>query len=268
LSFVRAGTKKKRIEGFKEGATTTMAGYCQPVSEDDPDIGNDANYLVDLGDPLIKDHGINDSYRVMANFLGFFILLLFTAFSVPIVYKYFFIELVLDNREIWIKDSKYETNIIPQKLLNRLNALDMYTCAVFFMIAITYIVSCISTNNFLYSSVGFYMFLFFLISLIVIQYQRIVNPNDFLKHFTDTPTDPLTYPKIEKIENDLGGFIMDNFNYLRKNWVFILIGLIIFSVIYESDTIFSEFSKHIINLYSFIFSINSGECQFPANESD
>jgi hypothetical protein len=121
--------------------------------------------------------------------------MLFAVFATPPGYKYLLLELVLDN-----------DTFDPQMKLNRMAAVDMATCIIAFAFAFAFINFGITNGNTGSLLTGFYVFLFFLTSLIVLQYKRIFNETEYLEQFGVGSS----IPSFKNVRNDLGGLIYDN----------------------------------------------------------
>ena len=186
------------IEGFQEGVTsqkTEMAGYCTPISETDPDATNAATIMLDANSGLVANSAVNTTLTTATNFFGFFILMLFAVFATPPAYKYLLLELVLDN-----------DTFDPQMKLNRMAAVDMATSIIMFSFAFSFINYGITNGSTGSLLIGFYVFLFFLTSLIVLQYRRIFNETEYLEQFGTGSS----IPSFKNVRNDLGGLVFDN----------------------------------------------------------
>ena len=192
------------IEGFQEGVeskntNTQMAGYCTPISETDPDATNAATIMLDANSALAANSTVNTTLTTATNFFGFFVLMLFAVFATPSAYKYLLLDLVLDN-----------DTFDPQMKLNRMAAVDMATCIIAFAFAFAFINFGITNGNTGALLTGFYVFLFFLTSLIVLQYNRIFNETEYLEQFGVGSS----IPSFKNVRNDLGGLIYDNMRQL------------------------------------------------------
>jgi len=192
----------KKIEGFKEGATgdyIDVATYCQPIDEEDPTIGTSADVMIPVDGKVSINKATTSQLSTALNFFGFFILVLFVVMVVPTMYQYFIVLLVLDN--------KYnETPFKAQELLNRLSAVDIVLGFMLFMFSFSLINNGIVNNTPINTVVGFYVFLFFIASFIVLQYQRLFNEGEFLKKFGDVGGPA----NIANINPDIFGLIGDN----------------------------------------------------------
>jgi len=192
----------KKIEGFKEGATSDyidVATYCQPIDEEDPTIGTSADVIIPVDGKVSINKATTSQLSTALNFFGFFILVLFVVMVVPTMYQYFIVLLVLDN-------SYNEIPFKAQELLNRLSAVDIVFGFMLFMFSFSLINNGIVNNKPINTVVGFYVFLFFIASFIVLQYQRLFNEVEFLKKFGD-----LGGPaSITNIKPDIFGLISDN----------------------------------------------------------
>jgi hypothetical protein len=230
--------EEKKIEGFKKGATSDyidVATYCQPIDEEDPTIGTTADVIVPADGKVSINKATTSQLSTALNFFGFFILVLFVVIVVPTMYQYFIILLVLDN--------KYnETPFSSQELLNRLSAVDIVFGFMLFMFSFSLINYGIVNNSPINTVVGFYVFLFFIASFIVLQYQRLFNETEFLKQFVSTG--PVA--SMSNIKPDIFGLIGDNIaqlfikyetnkltgkKELKPQTNFIIVG-VIFAIIY------------------------------------
>lgn len=183
------------VEGFVEGNTTQMAGYCTPISETDPDATNAANIMFEQNSMLVANSTTNATMTTAINFFGFFVLMLFTVFATEPAYRYFLVELVMDNEEF-----------DPQMKLNRMSAVDMATSIIMFSFAFAFINFGIVKGETGSLLTGFYIFMFFLTSLIVLQYKRIFNETEFLEQFGTGSN----MPSFKNVRNDIGGLLADN----------------------------------------------------------
>jgi hypothetical protein len=187
------------IEGFQEGVTsgsvTQMAGYCTPISETDPDATNAATIMLSANSELAANSAVNTTLTTATNFFGFFLLMLFAAFATQPGYRFLLLELVLDNETF---DS--------QMKLNRMSAVDMATSIIMFSFSFAFINYGISHGNTSSLLLGFYVFIFFLTSLIVLQYRRIFNETEYLEQFGTGSS----MPSFKNVRNDLGGLVYDN----------------------------------------------------------
>jgi hypothetical protein len=111
------------------------------------------------------------------------------------------VELIHDNEDF-----------SAQRKLNRSNAADVYTGALLFGFAIAFINYGIINNKPLATIIGFYIFVFFMASVIVLQYQRIFDPATYLNQFT---TKGVT-PSFDNVEMDWGLFSDNIFNLFFK----------------------------------------------------
>jgi hypothetical protein len=175
----------------------TVAGYCQPIDETDPDIAQTAGVIIPMDSNKIKNDAANSTIKTMLNFFGFFILIVSAVFVTPIAHKILIIELIMDNEDF-----------SAQRKLNRANAADVYTGALFFGFAIAFINYGMLNNKPLATIIGFYIFVFFMASVIILQYQRIFAPATYLNQFV---TKGVT-PSFDNLEMDWGFFSENVFN--------------------------------------------------------
>lgn len=192
------------LEGFNSSSgnhPVTVAGYCQPIDESDPSIGESANVIIPMDSSLIKDDAATSSIKTMLNFFGFFVLVIIAVFVAPIAHKILIVELIMDNE-----------NFSAQHKLNRTNAADVYTAVLFFGFSLAFINYGMINNQPLATIIGFYVFIFFMASVVILQYQRIFDPATYLNQFI---TKGVT-PSFDNIEMDWG-LITDNvFNLFFK----------------------------------------------------
>jgi len=243
------------IEGFQEGVTQ-MAGYCTPISETDPTITDAANIMLDANSGLIKNQTTDATLNTAMNFFGFFVLMLFAVFATPPAYKFFLLELVMDNE-----------TFDAQKKLNRMNAVDIATSVIMFIFSFSFINYGIASASTISLLIGFYIFIYFLASLIVLQYQRIFNETEYLEQFGKGSY----MPSFKNIRNDLGGLIYDNVVelFLRKSdnetqpikyssgWVFlVVIYLCLYFTLYATGSLQSPKSFSFISIQFVIFFIS------------
>jgi hypothetical protein len=188
---------------FSDNSTgpVTVAGYCQPIDETDPNISQTAGVIIPMDSNKIKNDAANSTIKTMLNFFGFFILVISAVFVTPIAHKILIVELIHDNEDF-----------TAQRKLNRANAADVYTGALFFGFAIAFINYGILNNKPLATIIGFYVFVFFMASVIILQYQRIFDPATYLNQFT---TKGVT-PSFENVEMDWGFFSENIFNLFIK----------------------------------------------------
>jgi hypothetical protein len=198
-SIVNSKPNLGNIEGFKEGADgdyIDVATYCQPIDEEDPTIGVSSDVIIPADGKVAINKATTTQLTTALNFFGFFILVLFVVIVVPTMYHYFIVLLVLDN--------KYnEKPFQAQDLLNRLSAVDVVLGTFLFLFSFSLINYGIANNSPIKTIVGFYVFIFFIASFIVLQYQRIFNKETFLKNFGPGADIGATNP-------DIIGLIMDN----------------------------------------------------------
>jgi hypothetical protein len=179
----------------------TIAGYCQPIDETDPNIAQTAGVIIPMDGNKIKNDAASSTIKTMLNFFGFFVLVITAVFVTPIAHKILIVELIMDNE-----------TFSAQNKLNRTNAADVYTGALLFGFAIAFINYGILNNTPLATVIGFYVFVFFIASVIVLQYQRIFDPATYLNQFT---TKGVT-PSFENVEMDWGFFTDNIFNLFFK----------------------------------------------------
>jgi hypothetical protein len=192
------------IEGFKEGVDgeniVQTAAYCQPIDDSDPDIANVAQ-SIPINSEKILNKASATTINTVLNFVSFFITLLFAIFVVPIVYKIFILNMVLENE-----------TFTPQQKLNRVSGIDVYASILFIGFSISLIHVGISNNMAIFTTVGMYLFIFYAGCLTYFQYVRIFNKEakekfleEFVPKYSDEPP-----PTFEAVSNDIFGLIKDN----------------------------------------------------------
>jgi hypothetical protein len=173
-----------------QNKNVTIAGYCSPIDETDPSIQQTAGIIVPLDSKLTSNNAANTTIKTLLNFFGFFVMVISATFITPVAHKILIVELVLDN-----------TQFSAQRKLNRAYAADIYTGAVMFGFAIAFINYGIINNTSLATILGFYLFIFSMASIIIIQYGRIFNPKSYLEQFKD---DRDILPSFDNMEMDWG----------------------------------------------------------------
>lgn len=226
------------IEGFTgaESEYVDVATYCQPIDEEDPTIGVSSNVIIPADGKVAINKATTSQLSTALNFFGFFILVLFVVIVVPTMYHYFIVLLVLDN--------KYnDPPFTPQALLNRVSGVDIILGFLLFMFSFSLINHGIINNKPITTVVGFYVFIFFIASFIVLQYKRMFNEEEFLKNFGNSNG---KIANISNINPDVWGVLLDNvvqlffkkeYNILTKKYEFkfqfnFMIVAVIFGFIY------------------------------------
>jgi hypothetical protein len=204
LGNIIEGFTEGLTEGFKEGVDilTTNVGYCQPIDETDPTIGDTAQVVTPMDGGARVNEATNTTIRTLLNFCAFFAIIIFVAVGVPPLYNLLFVKLVLLNIEF-----------SPQKKLNRLCAIDIFISMVLFGLTFTLINTGIVNNLPLFTSMGFFIFIFFISCFLLLQFQRTYSPSSveqFLKQFNETKNETEADASFEKTQNDLVGLIWDN----------------------------------------------------------
>lgn len=199
--------KLSDIEGFKEGIDTeyvNLATYCQPIDEEDPSIGVSTDVIIPADGKVSINKSTTSQITTALNFFVFFILVLFVVIVVPELYRYFIIDLVLENKFNAISPFN------PQQLLNRLSAIDIYLGILLFGFSFSLINFGVANNKPIDTIVGFYVFIFFISSIIVLKYKRTFDSEKFLKIFTINDI----VPNMNEIRPDIFGLIIDNISQL------------------------------------------------------
>ena len=183
---------------FSNGPPVSIAGYCQPIDETDPDIAQTAGIVIPINSEISKNKAADTTIKTLLNFVGFFVLIIAAAFISPIAHRILIVELILDNEDF-----------SAQRKLNRTNAADIYTSTLLFAFAIAFINYGIINNKSMATIMGFYTFIFIITSILILQYQRIFSPDTYLSQFKTNGV----LPSFENAEMDWG-FFMDNISNL------------------------------------------------------
>ena len=220
------------IEGFTEGMTNTA--YCQPIDMTDPNgsiIKDDPQLNIPLTGRYSPNDATNNVIRTSINFMAFTIVLGFTYLMTPIIYNDFIIGII---------------DYTGQGKMDRLRSIDMYICFVFIILIFGFITIGVQKNQSSNTIIGFFLGLFFIISMAIIQTHKI-SGTWFKEVF---PTNDVNYENIAFGE-DIGRFISDNFSVLINNLPLLaFIWFISFLFLF----IFGFFNRGIfINRNSFIF---------------
>jgi hypothetical protein len=179
-------------EGFVEGLTQTA--YCQPVDTVDPDMTIEPELSIPLVGKYTSNDATNNATRTAINFMSFVLVLAFTVIITPIIYDNYIVGLIIK-----------ETG---QGKMDRLRSIDIYTCVVFIYIIFTLIMRGIQTNNSNLTLVGFFIGLFFFISMAVIQFKKM--DTNWLQQTFNAGTDTTASYTNTSSFNDLGSFLGDN----------------------------------------------------------
>lgn len=199
VKSVLGGTKN--IEGFVEGLdkNVTAAAYCQPIDELDPNIDEKAAIIIPADGKVAANDATNTSLKTLLNFFAFFIMILFSVVIVPILYNIFILDLVLDNYDL----------TDPQAKLNRLSGADVFMSIVITGFAFSFINYGISNSIPVYTTIGFYILLFFISAFLYFQYNRTMN-NDFIQQFLGKFGSSPVPASFDKMKSDVFGLFVDN----------------------------------------------------------
>lgn len=176
-------------EGFVEGLTQTA--YCQPVDTVDPDMTIEPELSIPLVGKYTSNDATNNATRTAINFMSFVLVLAFTVIITPIIYDNYIVGLIQITE--------------GQGKMDRLRSIDIYTCVVFIYIIFTLIMRGIQTNNSNLTLIGFFIGLFFFISMAVIQFKKI--DNNWLEQTLGV--DGPSYANVEKF-GDFTKFLGEN----------------------------------------------------------
>ena len=200
-------------EGFKEGVDGTdvvAAAYCQPIDETDPSIGENADVIIPLNSKLSINDATNNTLKTILNFFAFFILILAAVVVTPMMYNMFIVELVLDNKEL----------LLPQQKLNRVCSIDIYISVIFFGFAFSFINYGIANNVPVFTSVGFYVLIFYISALLYFQFNRTMNQESTMKFLQKFLLGDRSQkmPSFDEVKNDISGLVVDNLKILLMNY--------------------------------------------------
>ena len=200
-------------EGFKEGVDGTdvvAAAYCQPIDETDPSIGENADVIIPLNSKLSINDATNNTLKTILNFFAFFILILAAVVVTPMMYNMFIVELVLDNKEL----------LLPQQKLNRVCSIDIYISVIFFGFAFSFINYGIANNIPVFTSVGFYVLIFYISALLYFQFNRTMNQESTMKFLQKFLLGDRSQkmPSFDEVKNDISGLVVDNLKILLMNY--------------------------------------------------
>ena len=195
------GGLPKALEGMtsnttQESSPVVVAGYCQPIDETDPTIAETSGVIIPMDSKVMGDNATNTTLKTMMNFFGFFIMVIIAVMVTPIAHKIFIVELIMDNKD----------EFSSQQLLNRANAADIYTGAIIFGFSLAFINYGMLNNATVATIVGMYVFVFFITSVIILQYYRIFKTDEYLQQFKGKDGGK---PNFNDIEMDWG-LIQDN----------------------------------------------------------
>ena len=205
----------KIIEGL------TKTAYCQPIDNIDPSVSATANLEIPLSGQYSPNDATNNMVRIILNFVSFLTLLVATFFGVPFLYELFIIKLILSN-----------DGFTSQDKLNRLGSVDIYTSCVVVSFIFVLITGGISSNNTPKVIMGFFMFMFFVVAFLRIQ---------FLKQDTDTFLKPFGGNAFfSNVKFDIGSFVIDNLKYLMEGFMasaitFVMIFLLLMTLAYTMN---------------------------------
>jgi hypothetical protein len=216
-------------EGFVEGLTKTA--YCQPIDMIDPSISKTADLSIPLVGKYTPNNATNNIMRTAINFMAFVLVLGFTYNIAPIVYNDFVVGLIAFQ---------------GQQKMNRLRAIDIYICFVFILVSIGLINRGIKENNANSTLMGFFVGLFFIISMVVIQSTK-MRGDWLIDNFKVDGNEAMINSLYTKVSPDIFGFIMENGSlFLSKIFLGILIFLIFMGFLY----LIGSFNKNgIMNTY-------------------
>jgi hypothetical protein len=217
------GSKKDMKEGFVEGLTKTA--YCQPIDVIDPDMNNEANLSIPLVGKYTNNDATNNMIRTAINFMAFVLVLGFTYVVTPIIYNEYIVGLI---------------QFQGQQKMNRLRAIDMYTCFVFIMVSFGLISQGVQKNNANSTLMGFFVGLFFIVSMVVIQSTK-MNGDWLIKNFKVDGNETMINSLYTKVSPDLWNFIMENVSLFISNK---FLGALIFFVFAAILYLFGSFNKN------------------------
>lgn len=143
-------------EGFIEGLTQTA--YCQPIDVVDPDMTIEPELSIPLVGKYTSNDATNNVTRTAINFMAFVLVLGFTYVMTPIIYDNYIVGLIQRSGQL---------------KMNRLRSIDIYSCLVFIYIIFSLIMQGIQNNNSNLTLIGFFVGLFFMISMVIVQFKKL-----------------------------------------------------------------------------------------------
>lgn len=234
-------------EGSEENQYQDIATYCVPIDEENHTIMNEANINVPADGKVSANKTIVSQLTTATNFLIFFAISICVVWTMPSLYHFFIVLLVMENY-----------NLNRQQLLNRLSGADIFTSIIFIGLSLTFITNGLSTNNTTLSVIGFYFIMFYMITFARLQYDRLLNNGDVFKKYIenmhesmktqlkelirktngidvkDVPYFQDVKIDMQGIQPDIIGLINDNLSYvfLKNNGALDFINIGIFCILF------------------------------------
>lgn len=226
-------------EGFVEGLTKTA--FCQPIDMVDPDLTIEPELSIPLVGKYTPSDATNSATRTAINFMAFVIVLGFTYIITPIIYDSYIVGLI---------------EYTGQRKMDRLRSIDIYTCGVFIYIIFSLITRGIQNRSTNLTLIGFFIGLFFIISIAIVQFKKL--DGDWFEKTFKVNTDTIADYKNISI-NDLTGFFSENVSIiLNPSNIYILlliIGITVFLLMIFGG--FSSNKKNVRNSISgYIFTLS------------
>jgi len=209
-------------EGFVEGLTKTA--YCQPIDVIDPEMNNAANLTIPLVGKYTNNDATNNMIRTAINLMAFVLVFGFTYIITPIIYNEYIMGLI---------------EFQGQQKMNRLRAIDMYTCFVFILVSIGLISQGIQKNSANSTLMGFFVALFFIVSMVVVQSTK-MKGDWLISNFKVDGNESMINSLYTKVSPDIGSFIMENGSLFVSN---LHLGVLIFAVFIGFFYLIGSFKK-------------------------
>lgn len=235
-------------ENIIEGFTKNM--YCQPVDMTDLSGGSittEPELSIPLDGNYIKNASTNTIIKTAINFMSFVLVLALSYLIVPMLYNDYVIGLI-DITNVRMK-------------MNRIRSIDIYICVVFILITFGLISRGITENSQTSTVIGFFLGLFFVISFMIIQSQKITV--DWLRNTFNNIEPALisSYYTNVSVSEDFFNFVYENFTVLYSPFTNLFLLLFVYSIsvlflgmigFFKDNGIMTSGNGH---LYVFLFSI-------------
>lgn len=128
-----------------------------------------------------------------------------------------------------------------------MNAVDMATSVIMFIFAFSFINYGIASASTIALLIGFYVFMYFIGSLIVLQYQRVFNETEYLEQFGKGSY----MPSFKNIRNDLGGLLVANVKELfsmNASPILIVIFIVLYGIYYITGALKTNGSFYFMSI--------------------
>ena len=208
------------IEGFQEGLTQSV--YCQPVDMTDPS-GGEVTAEAELSIPLVGEYTPNDAtnsaIRTAINLMAFVIVLGFTYMFTPILYNDFMIGLI---------------QLKGQSKMMRIRSIDFFISIIALIFIFGLISSGVNENNANYTTVGFFLGIFYIFSFLIVQTTK-MSGSWFEKTFKVGDEVKANYSNVTAYATitDLIQFLFDNMTLFIANYMLgAIVTFVLFCIFY------------------------------------